>query len=46
MGKPISKEDLIGYLASLTPDEINKIIKEEGKEPKLIEPLYFFNDDQ
>lgn len=42
----LSKNEFIAYLASLSQEEINNLIKEKGKEPKLIEPIYFFEDNQ
>lgn len=39
----INKEDFINYLAQATPEELNKLIVEKGKPPKLIEPIFFFD---
>ena len=39
-----TKEDFIKILASATPQEINKIISERGKEPNKI-PLVVFMDN-
>ena len=40
----VSKENFIEFLASASPEEINKLILEKGKPPKLIEPMVFFKD--
>lgn len=39
----IEKEDFIKFLASATPEEVNELILEKGKPPKLIEPMIFFD---
>lgn len=39
----IDKEDFINYLAHATPEDLNKLIIEKGKPPKLIEPIFFFD---
>lgn len=41
----IGRDDFINFLATSTPEEINKFIKEKGKPKKLIEPMIFFNKD-
>ena len=38
----ISKEDFIEQLSSATPEDINNIILEKGKPPKVICPMYFY----
>lgn len=38
------KEDFIDFLASATPEDINRMILEKGKPRKLIEPMVFFKD--
>ena len=38
----INKQDFIDFLASATPEEINKMINEKGKPPKLIDPIVYF----
>lgn len=35
------KENFIKVLSSLTPQEINQMIKDKGKRPKLIMPIWF-----
>ena len=40
----IEKQDFIKFLASATPEEINKYIAEKGKPGRLIEPIIFFED--
>lgn len=40
----IPKEDFIGFLANLTPTELNTLIKENGKSPKKVNMCYFFDD--
>lgn len=40
----IPKEDFIKFLASLSPEEVNKLISEKGKPPKRIEPIFFFDE--
>ena len=42
----IEKEDFIKFLVDATPEEINKLILEKGKPPKLIEPMIFFNKSE
>lgn len=37
--REIRKENFLNLLASMTPDEINQLIIEKGKERKLIDPL-------
>lgn len=37
----VSKDHFIGFLASSTPEEINRYIQEKGKPRKLICPIYF-----
>lgn len=36
-----NKEDFINTLGSLSPQEINQMIKDKGKKPKLIMPIWF-----
>lgn len=38
----ICREDFIDFLASATPEEVNKYITEKGKPRKLIEPFVYF----
>ena len=40
----IKKEDFIDFLASASPEEVNKLILEKGKPRKLIQPLIFFDE--
>ena len=42
----IKKEDFIDFLASASPEEVNKLILEKGKPRKLIAPMIFFKDKQ
>lgn len=42
MKEKVSKENFIEFLASMTPEEINEMIKEKGKPPKLISPMFFY----
>lgn len=45
ISKPvIEKKDFIKFLASATPEEINRYIAEKGKPGRLIEPIIFFED--
>lgn len=45
--KPIiQKQDFIKFLASATPEEINRYIAEKGKPARLIEPIIFFEEKQ
>jgi len=37
-----SKENFIDYLASCSPEEINKLIEEKGKPPRKICPMFFY----
>ena len=37
--REVRKENFLNLLASMTPDEINQLIIEKGKERKLIDPL-------
>ena len=39
----IPKEDFIGFLANLTPVELNRLIKENGKPPKKVNMIYCFD---
>lgn len=44
--KPIiQKQDFIKFLASATPEEINRYIAEKGKPARLIEPIIFFGEN-
>lgn len=38
------KKDFLEKLKSITPEEINRIILEKGKEPKPISPIRFIDD--
>lgn len=38
----IDKDNFIDFLSSASPEEINQLISERGKPPKLIEPMFFF----
>ena len=40
----IQKKDFIKFLASASPEEINRYIAEKGKPGRLIEPIIFFED--
>ena len=40
------KEDFIKFLATATPEEVNKLILEKGKPRKLIEPIIFFKEKE
>lgn len=40
----ISKEDFINFLANRSPGDINKLIEEKGKPPKMICPMFFFSN--
>ncbi len=37
--KEIKKDNFLALLASMTPEEINQLILNKGKERKLIDPL-------
>ena len=37
--KEIRKDNFLTLLASMTPEEVNQLILEKGKERKLIDPL-------
>ena len=37
----MKKSDFLKLLLSVTPEEINKIIKEKGKEPKLVRGVLY-----
>lgn len=37
----MKKSDFLNVLLSLTPEEINKLIKEKGKEPKLVRGVIY-----
>lgn len=39
----INRQDFIDFLASSTPEEINKYILEKGKPRKVIHPMFFFD---
>lgn len=38
-----SKEDFLSILSTLSIEEINDIIREKGKKPKLIVPYIYLN---
>ena len=40
--KKLDKENFIEFLASATPEELNRLILQEGKPPKPTTPIYFF----
>lgn len=40
----LPKDDFIEFLANLTPEETNNLIKEKGKERKQYSPFIFFDD--
>lgn len=42
----IQRDEFIQFLASCTPEDINNLIAEKGKPPKLIEPIIFFKDKE
>ena len=42
----IQKQDFIKFLASATPEEINRYIAEKGKPGRLIEPIIFFEGEK
>lgn len=37
----MKKENFIELIASLTPQQLNELIAQKGKEPKLIKPVVF-----
>ena len=37
----MNKDTFLKTLKNITPEEIEKIIKEKGKEPKIIKPISF-----
>ena len=39
MEKKKNKDEFIKKLASMTPEDINQLIKEKGKKPKLVKPF-------
>ena len=39
----INRDDLIHFLSSATPEEVDALIKEKGKPRKPVEPMIFFN---
>lgn len=42
MKPSIDKKDFIDFLASATPEEVNKYILEKGKPRKVIWPIFFY----
>ena len=42
MKPTIDKDSFIDFLASATPEEINKYIIEKGKPRKIVSPMYFY----
>ena len=42
----MNKEDFLNIINSLSIEEINKIIKEKGKQPKLITPVVFIESNK
>lgn len=41
----VEKENFIQFLASSTPEDINRYILQKGKPPKLIDPIIFFDKE-
>ena len=39
MEKTKNKDEFIKKLASMTPEDINTLIRDKGKKPKLVKPL-------
>lgn len=37
----MNKKDFLKELSSMSKEEIDRLIKREGKEPKYIDPVYF-----
>lgn len=42
----MSKENFLNIINSLSIEEINKIITEKGKQPKLITPVIFIQSNK
>ena len=42
MKPTIDKTSFIDFLASATPEEVNKYIQEKGKPRKVVSPMYFY----
>lgn len=42
--RKVDKEDFLSFLASATPEDLNRLILEQGKPPKPWEPIYFYRD--
>ena len=42
----IDKDNFINFLASATPEEVNRYILEKGKPRKLDSPLYYIGDSK
>lgn len=40
----VNKDNFIKRLSSMTVDEINQLIREKGKKPKLVKPLIKLNN--
>ena len=38
----ISKDNFIEFLANSTPEDVNNLIKEKGKPPRMICPIFFY----
>lgn len=39
------KNNFINFLLSATEEDINKLILEKGKPPKLIKPMFFYKNE-
>lgn len=37
------KDDFITFLSQATPEELNRLIAEKGKPPRLVDPIFFFD---
>lgn len=43
--KQQEKENFLKILSAMTSDELNKLIKEKGKKPKLVKPVIRFTQN-
>lgn len=38
----MTRDEFIDFISSQTPEQLNELIRTQGKPPKLIDPMYFY----
>lgn len=38
----MNRDRFIEFISSQTPEQLNELIREQGKPPKLVDPMYFY----